>query len=315
MSDPGAGRTAVPLRRIVVGSSLEEGNDEVVRASLELARAAGAEVDLIHALAPLPGFLGEEPVEPAALREEGLARHREALRRQVETAGMPEARVRRCEVLEGPPARILVQAARDGDADLIVVGAKVPGKAFRERLGSTADRVVRTAPCPVLVLRGGLRVPPARVVAAVDHSPLSTEAFRRALGILAQVAQGAPARVDVLHVHTFLKFVADRQAEPRLTEEEAERRSAAELEQLVERERAATPLALRAVARSGDPRTEILAALGRGVDLAVLGTHGRSGFDRFLMGSVAATVVRQARCSVLVVPPAAARELVRHENL
>jgi nucleotide-binding universal stress UspA family protein len=50
------------------------------------------------------------------------------------------------------------------------------------------------------------------------------------------------------------------------------------------------------------------------VDLAVLGTHGRSGFDRFLVGSVAATVVRQARCSVLVVPPAAARQVVRHHD-
>lgn len=301
------------LKRLVVGSSLEEGSDEVVRTALALARAAGAEVDLVHALAPLPHFYGEEPVDPADLREEALARHREALGRQAEEDGTAAARVRR-EVLEGPPARVLVQAARDGDADLIVVGAKVPGKAFRERLGSTADRVVRTAPCPVLVVRSALRVPPAKVVAAVDLSPLSTEAFHAGLALLAQVAGGTPVRVDVLHVHTFMKFVAERQAAPKLTEEEAERRSAAELAAFVAREQEATPLELRAVPRSGDPRIEILRALGRGVDLAVLGTHGRSGFDRFLVGSVAATVVRQARCSVLVVPPAAARQVVRHHD-
>lgn len=305
--------SAAALKRLVVGSSLEEGSDEVVRTALALARAAGAEVDLVHALGPLPHFLGEEPVDPATLREEALARHREALGRQAEEAGAAAVRVRR-EVLEGPPARVLVQAARDGDADLIVVGAKVPGKAFRERLGSTADRVVRTAPCPVLVVRPSLRVPPAKVVTAVDLSPLSTEAFHAGLALLAQVAGGAPVRVDVLHVHTFMKFVAERQAESKLTEEEAERRSAAELAAFVEREQAGTPLELRAVPRSGDPRNEILRALGRGVDLAVLGTHGRSGFDRFLVGSVAATVVRQARCSVLVVPPAAARQVVRHHD-
>ncbi|HVF58823.1 MAG TPA: universal stress protein [Thermoanaerobaculia bacterium] len=302
-----------PLKRLVVGSSLEEGSDEVVRVVLALARAAGAEVDLVHALGPQPHFLGEEPVDPADLREEALAHHREALRRQAEEAGAPAVAVR-YEVLEGPPARGLVQAARDGDADLIVVGAKVPGKAFRDRLGSTADRVVRTAPCPVLVVRPALRVPPAKVVAAVDLSPLSTEAFHTGLALLAQVAGGAPVRVDVLQVHTFMKFVAERQAEPQLTEEEAERRSAAELAAFVEREQAGTPLELRAIPRSGDPRNEILRALGRGVDLAVLGTHGRSGFDRFLVGSVAATVVRQARCSVLVVPPAAARQVVRHHD-
>ena len=300
------------LKRLVVGSSLEEGSDEVVRAALALARAAGAEVDLVHALA-LPRYFGDETVDPADVGEEALARHREALGRQAEEDGAAAVRVR-CEVLEGPPARVLVQAARDGDADLIVVGAKVPGKAFRERLGSTADRVVRTAPCPVLVVRPALRVPPARVVAAVDLSPLSTEAFHAGLALLAQVAGGAPVRVDVLHVHTFMKFVAERQAAPKLTEEEAERRSAAELAAFVEREQAGTPLKLRAVPRSGDPRIEILRALGRGVDLALLGTHGRSGFDRFLVGSVAATVVRQARCSVLVVPPAAARQVVRHHD-
>jgi nucleotide-binding universal stress UspA family protein len=302
------------LERLVVGSSLEEGSDEVVRTALALAEAAGAEVDLIHALAPLPRFLGEEPVDPAKLREGALARHREALRRQAEEAGAPAGEVRRREVLEGPPAWALVEAAREGDAGLIVVGAKVPGKALRERLGSTADRVVRTAHCPVLVVRPALRVPPARVVAAVDLSPLSTEAIRVGLALLAQVAGKAPVRVDVLHVHTFLKFVADRQADPKLTEEEAERRSAAELAAFVEREQAETPLRLRAVPGSGDPRIEILRALGRGVDLAVLGTHGRSGFDRFLVGSVASTVVRQARCSVLVVPPAAARHVVRHHD-
>ena len=301
------------LRRLLAGSSLEEGSEEVVRTAFALARAAGAEVDLIHALEH-PRYFGDEPVDPADLREDALARHREALRRQAEEAGAPEVRLRRCDVLEGPPARALVEAARDGDADLLVVGAKVPGKAFRERLGSTADRVVRTAPCPTLVVRSALRVPPARVVAPVDLSPLSTEAFRRGLALLAQVAGDAPVRVDVLHVHTFLKFVAERQEDPKLTEEEAERRSAAELAAFVEREQETTPLKLRAVPRSGDPRTEILRALGRGVDLAVLGTHGRSGFDRFLVGSVAATVVRQARCSVLVVPPAAARQVVRHQD-
>jgi nucleotide-binding universal stress UspA family protein len=52
----------------------------------------------------------------------------------------------------------------------------------------------------------------------------------------------------------------------------------------------------------GDPATEIIRyAVDAGIDLIVMGTHGRSGLERLLMGSVAEKVMREAHCSVLVV--------------
>jgi len=49
---------------------------------------------------------------------------------------------------------------------------------------------------------------------------------------------------------------------------------------------------------------EILAVLAeRRADLAILGTHGRSGFERLTLGSVAADVMREGACNLLVVPP------------
>jgi hypothetical protein len=52
--------------------------------------------------------------------------------------------------------------------------------------------------------------------------------------------------------------------------------------------------------------SEILAELDQlSAGLVILGTHGRSGFDRLLLGSIASTVLRQAPCSVLIIPPAA----------
>ena len=57
-------------------------------------------------------------------------------------------------------------------------------------------------------------------------------------------------------------------------------------------------------AEAGDPVATIVdQAVGMRVDLIVMGTHGRSGFDRFLLGSVAEKVLRRAPCDVLVVPP------------
>ena len=58
--------------------------------------------------------------------------------------------------------------------------------------------------------------------------------------------------------------------------------------------------------RTGYAREEILAALAeRKADLVVLGTHGRSGFERLVIGSVTAGVLRDAGCNLLVVPPVA----------
>ena len=58
--------------------------------------------------------------------------------------------------------------------------------------------------------------------------------------------------------------------------------------------------------RTGRPGDEILAEIhDRAVDLVILGTHGRSGLERFMLGSVASDITRDARCSVIIVPPAA----------
>jgi nucleotide-binding universal stress UspA family protein len=58
------------------------------------------------------------------------------------------------------------------------------------------------------------------------------------------------------------------------------------------------------VVQTGDPsRVIVEEAVARTVDLIVLGTHGRSGFDRLLSGSVAEKVLRRASCPVLTIPP------------
>jgi nucleotide-binding universal stress UspA family protein len=61
-------------------------------------------------------------------------------------------------------------------------------------------------------------------------------------------------------------------------------------------------IAVHHVFLDGDPATEIVQyAADAGIDLIVMGTHGRTGLERLLMGSVAEKVMRDAHCSVLVV--------------
>ena len=76
-----------------------------------------------------------------------------------------------------------------------------------------------------------------------------------------------------------------------------------------------SPVPFRRQVTTDFPRGAILGVLeDRQVDLAILGTHGRGGFKRLVLGSVANEVVRHARCNVLMVPPPAAPQAVAARN-
>lgn len=144
-------------------------------------------------------------------------------------------------------------------------------------------------------------IPLRRILHATDFSPASRPAFRMALGL----ARRERATLLLLHVLTppspfappggpmpssYLALIA-------AARRDARRRLAALLEQA-----RATGARVRARLVAGGPAAEILKA-GRGwrPDLIVIGTHGRGGVRRFLMGSVAEHVVRRASRPVLTV--------------
>jgi nucleotide-binding universal stress UspA family protein len=297
------------LDTVLIGSSLLEGSDAVVRTGTAVARAAGAKVYLLHVAAAEPVALAAEAGWQGSgfvAREMELRRGR--LREQAERLGIGAAELAGLGVAFGLPHREIVAAARAAGAELIVVGASEPGGALTKMLGSTADRVVRKASCPVLVVRGELPVPPRRVLLPVDLSELSADAFRCGLHLLDKLADGRPAEIEALYALDFLTRLEHlHSGAPHIaTPREVEQQAALDLEHLVHEIRAEAPAPVRAVVRPGDARVEILAELERKpADLVILGTHGRSGFDRLLLGSVAATVLREAPCSVLTIPPAA----------
>lgn len=283
---------AEQIENVLIGTALDEESEEVVRAGAALARALGAKAHLVHAFPPPLGFAGPFTPEPAL--DEYLGREQDRLRSAL-TELARRTGVQETVLQVGAPHRILHDLAERLGGGLLVVGATAGG-AMARLLGSTADRVLRRATCPVLVVRGGLPVPPARAVAAVDLSPLSAHAFRRGLGLLRSL--GA-SEVEVLFVLSMLQ----RQVSPQFTPEQVDRFAAEELDRFVATHGGSDGAGFRRKVRTGNVREEILAELGETrADLVVLGTHGLGGFDRMAIGSVAADVVREAPCSVLVVP-------------
>lgn len=303
-------RTAAAKRRrkqvevVLVGTSLAAGSDELVAAALRLARAAGARLHLAHAA---PGEYVYGPAGAEWMDAGWLASYREAQRRaldaQVERLGIAAHELAGATLEIGAPHRVLLDLARQIRADLLVAGA-TDGEGRLERLlGSTADRLIRKATCPVLVVRGELAVPPIRVLAAVDLSPLSADALRCGLTLLGLLGQPAQPAIEAL----FVLDLEQRLISPRLSPEQVDRFAAEELRRFVDRVDPEHGAAIETRVRSGDPREEIVRELAeRPADLLVLGTHGLGGFERFVLGSVTADLVRRAPTSLLVVPPEAA---------
>jgi nucleotide-binding universal stress UspA family protein len=289
------------IRTVLIGTALDETSHDVVKAGVEVAQAAGAKACLAHALVPLVGVnSGLWPVlgSDVLLRMEE-DRLRTVLEEQAQRAGLDGE----WSLESGPPHRALIDLAERLEADLLVVGHRAEAP-LSHLLGSTADRVVRKAHCPVLVVRGGLAVPPRRVVAPVDLSPLSGEAFGQGLQMLRAVGRGSLPEIEAL----FVLSVLQRQVAPQFTPEQVDRFALEELERFVDRTAGDLAGQVRRKVRTGNTRKEIEAELAEtGADLVLLGTHGLGGFDRLVIGSVAADIVRHAPCSVLVVPPAAVR--------
>ncbi len=301
---PPFGHAIRPLESVVIGTSLGEESDEVVRIGLAVAQRASARIHLVHAVQSEPHTLGFE----AGVMQERVDGCREQLRRQVERLGLGEPELASSRVIVGVPHRVLIEAAKEAQGDLIVVGATGAGPFAAELLGSTADRVLRKATCPVLIARAPLPIPPQHVLAPVDLSKLSAEALYSGLHLLAHLCGSQAVEVRVVYAQSFFDALALRQRTGEgCTIEQARRSAADELRRFVLENRPERPFEVETEVLAGEARSEILRELGEHpADLLVMGTHGCSGFDRLVPGSVFSSVVRKAPCSVLAISPDAA---------
>jgi nucleotide-binding universal stress UspA family protein len=195
----------------------------------------------------------------------------------------------------------IVGFAEENDVDVIVMGTH--GRTGVERLliGSVAESVVRTAPCPVFTVRTDAEAGPPttvrRILVPVDFSDEARVAVRHAK----ELALTYGARIDLLHVVEEVIYPSTYGIEP------VELPTGEVIENV---ENALAKMAREDVgiehavveARMGYAPNEILTyAREHDSDLIVIATHGRTGIDRLLMGSVAERVVRQSSGPVFVV--------------
>ncbi|MEO6307639.1 MAG: universal stress protein [Nitrospiraceae bacterium] len=209
----------------------------------------------------------------------------------------------------GIPSEEVIAAARAEDSDLIVVGTRGKTGLAHVLLGSTAERVIRGAPCPVLTVRmeqadaeqeeGAPSMPVTleRMLVPVDFSDCSLDAFEYAV----EVAQQAKASVMLLHVLEPVSYGLDFDLGHIRTREAVRESWTKRLEELVAtHQHPHMPIEYRL--RGGVPADSILdTAQTLPCDLIVMGTHGRRGISHTISGSVAEAVLRKAHCPVIAV--------------
>ena len=144
------------FRRILHPSDFSPASGPAFARALDMAKLNRAELLLVHVLTPVAGMMGDGYVSPQVYDQlqrsiqTAAQRRMDALVRRARKAGL---RVR-SQLLEGSPSEAIVRSARSKRADLIAMGTHGRGGLARLFLGSVAERVVGTAPCPVLTVRG-----------------------------------------------------------------------------------------------------------------------------------------------------------------
>ena len=195
----------------------------------------------------------------------------------------------------------ILEYADANDADLIVMGTHGRSGTDRLLMGSVAEEVVRKAKCPVLTIRADGSVAPGqavrRILVPLDFSELSEQALLHAK----ELALTYGARLDLLHVVEEVTLPNAYGVEPvNIVVPEVVENSERYLADLAERVLGHEHIVAHVI--TGYAVSTILDFAGRNeIDLMVIATHGRTGLERWMMGSVAERVVRRAPCPVFTV--------------
>ena len=266
------------LQRIMLVTDGSEYSESAVAQAIDMARRCKAELFAFTVL-PTP-YYGSTLGEPLHDQEK-----RQAVERLMKVRARAEEVGLGCEILlgHGDDAWVeIVDQAEQSAMDLIVMGRRDKGDVMRNLLGSSTEKVIGNTHSDVLVVPRGAFSGGKGIIVPVDGSRFSEAAADTAL----KMAQRCPMPLTIVSV---------------ASEEEGMEEARRVAEQIRMRMQDA-PQAPELVVRMGKPDEVILAITkDRGADMIIMGSHGRTGLDRLLIGSVSEQVIGQTDCPVLVV--------------
>jgi nucleotide-binding universal stress UspA family protein len=290
------------FNRIVVPTDFSDTAQTAVETAIGLAAWYKSAVDIVNVVdATVYAYAGYPFATLAGELSESAEASLSNLKLPAEAKGLAVSRY----VLSGTPPAEIVAHARRCAADLIVMGTHGRGAVARLLLGSVADKVLHQAECPVLVTKPGkgqVKHPKkkakafTRVLFPTDFSETAGLALKRAIAI----TEDFDAELYVLHVVDDSIITTHVQKEREIILKELRNHALEQMKQGLPPELLQNFDTTGAVKR-GEPGKAIASyAETHGCDLIVMGSHGRTGLGRALLGSIADRVVRLAKCPVLV---------------
>jgi nucleotide-binding universal stress UspA family protein len=305
-----AGEQTLKIDKILVPIDFSPASMEMLGYAAGLAKRFEAAVHLIHVYSPEEAALvpGAGDLMPQTAEELFCQQLSPSHREQVDSLSAHKRHVR-----SGAAYHEICELAREIKADLIVLATRGHSGLKHVLLGSTAERVVRVAPCPVLVVRQKKQKrvatrPDARqagfnlrkILVPVDFSQCSLAGAMHA-ALLARTLDATACFLHVLYPPG--PVLVDRVTGEITRNGELERADACLNMEAFMKLDFLRDIKCESEIRTGYPIDVICAESSRpDIDLVVTSTHGRTGFDHMLIGSVAEHVVRYAECPVMVVP-------------
>jgi nucleotide-binding universal stress UspA family protein len=290
------------LQRILIGYNLLPEGEVALRAARLLATRANAALSVLHVVEPFPSYKYKLFLSNRLPVEEIAAKLRPRLQALVEGPEFSGVTVE-TDVRIGKPFVELIEVAREWPADLVVVGISPPGE---ERfLGSTAERILRKTPASVLIAKQEWPLTLKTILVPTDFSEGAKQAAEQAVA-LAELYGSQVVFLHVLDLSTPLAAPYDLPTAWQVlpTAEELE----PEWQNFLSEVSLPSNVSWEKVTVEGRAAATIAAVANeRQADVIVMGTHGRSGLTRMLLGSVAEKVTRITSCSVLTVRPQAFR--------
>lgn len=289
-----------PFRTILFAADFSERSREAFRLACSLGNEKTQlivlHVDSGPSAVETPSVPGELGI-PLPLAGDGRSR-REGLKAHLSELYVPHRPLAvSYEVAEGVAADEILREAGNAQADLIVLATHGRKGLRRLLAGSVAESVLRRAVCPVLALRSPDLPHPADEIRSVLHPTDFSTDSDPALRVARAIARERGARFVVAHVAPDDSIV-DGSVIP--VELGPLRKTLEVLRATSDGPDLKYPMETRL--GQGDSCDEIVRiATEIGCDLIVMGTHGRTGLHRLLMGSVAEDVLRRASCPVLFV--------------
>ncbi|MEY2495374.1 MAG: hypothetical protein QOJ45_1866 [Verrucomicrobiota bacterium] len=296
------------IKNVLVPIDFSERSLELLEYARALTKQFGADLHLIHVYEPdypLTSVMGMPLALPPVQVAQGVRRH---LKDVAKKFGV-ELRQGNTHAVEGRPFEEICRVAREQKIDLIVAATRGNTGVKHLLLGSTAERIIRYSPCPVLVAhakaRNGKSARPdllfGKILVPIDFSECSLKGLEYAKALAKQFG----SKLVLLNSVALQYYITSDQYaryDLPLLMQQAEKTARRQMRDLLEKTDW-DGIEVKGSLQIGHAGQQVCArAEGQHADLIVTSTHGTTGFKHILVGSTAEYVVRHATCPVLVVP-------------